>query len=71
VGPEVAIQFGRQGRVHIDLAEENRRQLIEAGVTPRRIHASNLCTMCGAAEFHSFRRDRDAAGRMYSFAGLI
>ncbi len=71
VGPEVAAQFGREGRVHIDLAEENRKQLTEAGVTPGRIYASNLCTMCGAGEFHSFRRDREAAGRMYSFAGLL
>ena len=32
--------------------------------------ASNLCTMCLADEFHSFRRDGDAAGRLYSFAGI-
>jgi polyphenol oxidase len=70
VGPEVAAQFGRTGRVHIDLAAENRRQLQEAGVTAARIYASNLCTMCGAGEFHSFRRDRERAGRMYSFVGL-
>ena len=70
VGPEVAEQFGRVGRVHIDLAEENRRQLLQAGVTAARIYASNLCTMCGAGEFHSFRRDRERAGRMYSFVGL-
>jgi polyphenol oxidase len=70
VGPEVAEQFGRAGRVHIDLAEDNRRQLLQAGVTPARIYASNLCTMCGAGEFHSFRRDRERAGRMYSFVGL-
>jgi YfiH family protein len=70
VGPEVAIQFGREGRVHIDLVEENRRQLLQEGVTPARIYASNLCTMCGAGEFHSFRRDRERAGRMYSFVGL-
>ena len=71
VGPEVAAQFGRDGRVHIDLAEENRRQLLQAGVTPARIYASNLCTMCRAGEFHSFRRDREQAGRMYSFVGLV
>jgi polyphenol oxidase len=71
VGPEVAAQFGRAGRVHLDLAAENRRQLQESGVTPTRIYASNLCTMCGAVEFHSFRRDREQAGRMYSFVGLV
>ena len=70
VGPEVAAQFGGQGRAHIDLAGANRRQLEEVGVTPRRIYASNLCTMCRPEEFHSFRRDREAAGRMYSFAGI-
>jgi polyphenol oxidase len=70
VGPEVAKRFGREGRVHIDLEAENRRQLLDAGVTGRRIYASNLCTMCGAGEFHSFRRDRERAGRMYSFTGV-
>ena len=70
VGPEVAARFGERGRAHIDLAEANRRQLIEAGVTARRIYASNLCTMCRPGEFHSFRRDREAAGRLYSFAGI-
>jgi len=71
VGPEVAAQFGRQGRAHLDLAEANRRRLMDAGVTPERIYASNLCTMCRADEFHSFRRDKEAAGRLFSFAGII
>ena len=71
VGPEVAAQFGRQGRAHVDLAEANRRRLMDAGVTPERIYASNLCTMCRADEFHSFRRDKEAAGRLFSFAGIL
>jgi YfiH family protein len=70
VGPEVAAHFGGQGRGHIDLTDANRRQLEEAGVTPQRVYASNLCTMCRAEEFDSFRRDKEAAGRMYSFAGI-
>ena len=70
VGPEVMAQFGGQGRGYLDLDAENRRQLIEAGVTPARIDASHLCTMCRKEEFHSFRRDREAAGRLYSFIGL-
>ena len=70
VGPEVAVRFGEQGRAHIDLSGINRRQLIAAGVTPHRIYASNLCTMCRPEEFHSFRRDKEAAGRLYSFIGL-
>jgi polyphenol oxidase len=70
VGPEVSVQFGGQGRAHVDLPDANRRQLEESGVTPHRIYASNLCTMCRAQEFDSFRRDQKAAGRMYSFAGI-
>jgi len=58
------------GRTHIDLAAANRDRLLGAGVTAERIYASNLCTMCGPADFHSFRRDKEAAGRMYSFAGI-
>jgi YfiH family protein len=70
VGPEVAAQFGERGRAHVDLSDANRRQMVEAGVTAARIHASNLCTMCRPEEFHSFRRDKEAAGRLYSFAGI-
>ena len=70
VGAEVAERFGGQGSGHIDLAAANRRQLEESGVTPRRIYASNLCTMCRGEEFDSFRRDREKSGRMYSFAGI-
>ena len=70
VGPEVAAQFGEQGRAHIDLTDANRLQLLECGVTRERVYASNLCTMCLADDFHSFRRDGEAAGRLYSFAGL-
>jgi hypothetical protein len=70
VGAEVAAHFGGQGRGHVDLPDANRRQLEEAGVTPKRIYASKLCTMCRGEEFDSFRRDQEAAGRMYSFAGI-
>jgi len=70
VGPEVAVQFGEAGRAHIDLAGLNRAQLLKSGVTPHRVYASNLCTMCLGHEFHSYRRDREAAGRMYSFAAI-
>jgi YfiH family protein len=70
VGPEVMAQFGGQGRGHLDLEAENRRQLENSGVASQRIYAAHLCTMCRAEEFHSFRRDRDAAGRLYSFIGI-
>jgi YfiH family protein len=70
VGPEVAAHFGESGRAHIDLPDANRRQLMEAGVDAGRVYVANLCTRCLEAEFHSFRRDKEAAGRLYSFAGI-
>ena len=70
VGPEVAEQFGERGRTNLDLPTINRGQLLMAGVTAGRIYASNLCTMCRPGEFHSYRRDRDGAGRLYSFVGI-
>ena len=70
VGPEVAERFGRRGRARLDLPGLNRLQLIQAGVSASRIYVSNLCTMCQPEKFHSFRRDKDAAGRLYSFIGI-
>jgi purine-nucleoside/S-methyl-5'-thioadenosine phosphorylase / adenosine deaminase len=70
VGAEVAQQFGGTGRIHIDLAELNRQQLVAAGLSPDRVYIANLCTMCLRDEFHSYRRDKEAAGRLYSFAGI-
>lgn len=65
VGEEVARQFGRETAGRIDLAEANRLQLIEAGV--EKIDVLGLCTFCDAARFHSFRREKNRAGRMISY----
>lgn len=70
IGPEVAAQFGHLGRTHLDLPAVNRRQLVEIGIPESRIYVCHFCTMCRADEFHSFRRDKEAAGRLYSFAGI-
>jgi polyphenol oxidase len=74
VGPEVAAQFkdlfpersDLDARANIDLAEAIQRQLLVAGVIESRIHTAKLCSFCRAGDFHSFRRDREAAGRMHS-----
>jgi YfiH family protein len=79
VGPEVSAQFAELfperrdlgKRVKIDLVEANRRQLLQVGVAAERIYAANLCTFCDAGQFHSFRRDGEAAGRMISFIGIV
>jgi YfiH family protein len=70
VGAEVAVHFGENGPCHIDLAAANRAQLIAAGLADERIYVANLCTKCNAGDFHSFRRDKEHAGRMLSFVGV-
>jgi YfiH family protein len=72
VGPEVASQFAaffpeRQdlsGHTRIDLGETTLRQLRRNGVATGQLATSDVCTVCRPDLFHSFRRDRDAAGRM-------
>ena len=74
VGEEVARELGQTGTAagprRIDLAAINRRQLLEAGLIAERIDSLNLCTFCEAERFHSYRRDKGAAGRMISYIRL-
>ncbi|MFN7993227.1 MAG: polyphenol oxidase family protein [Bryobacteraceae bacterium] len=70
VGPEVAAQFGAEGPCKIDLPGANHSQLLTAGVPVQQIYTAGLCTMCGVEDFDSFRRDKEKAGRMISFAGV-
>ena len=78
VGPEVAVKFAKffpelgdlDRRSRIDLSETNLRQLGRNGGTLRQIATSGLCSCCRADLFHSFRRDREAAGRMISTIGI-
>jgi polyphenol oxidase len=70
VGPDVAARFGAETRTHVDLPAANRRQLLETGIRRERVYTAELCTKCNPTEFHSFRRDGEAAGRQYSFAGI-
>ena len=71
VGLDVARQFGRQEAGKLDLAVENREQLVSAGVRPDRIEQVGGCTFCHPAQFFSWRRDQDRAGRMISFIRIV
>ena len=78
VGPDVAMRFARwfpertdlAAQCRLDLAEANRRQLLEAGVGAERIFSGAPCTCCRAGEFHSWRRDRVKTGRMVSAVAI-
>jgi YfiH family protein len=78
VGPEVARQFQpwfpelahAVGQTNLDLAEANRRQLLEARVPAGRIYVAGLCSSCRPEDFFSYRRDPHTPGRMLSAIGL-
>lgn len=78
VGPEVAVEFqllfpereDLHTRCHIDLAEGCVRQLLRAGLRPEHIFDSGHCSYASPDLYHSFRRERERAGRMHSFIGL-
>jgi len=70
VGADVAVQFGQTAeKHHIDLVQENLKQLVGAGVSPDRVGFVGHCTRCEPVLFHSFRRDREQSGRMVSAIG--
>ncbi len=56
--------------LHLDLVEANRRQLVDAGVRPENIWASELCTSCRTDLLFSHRREKGATGRMVGAVGI-
>ena len=62
--------FGLTGPGRVDLAAANRRLLIEAGVPAANIDTVGGCTFCDAGRYYSYRREKEAAGRMISYIGL-
>lgn len=57
-------------QIFVDLVEANRRQLLDAGVSPGKIHASPLCTVCRPDLLFSYRADKGVTGRMMGVAGI-
>ncbi len=57
-------------RVRLDLRAANRWQLLDAGVRPRNIASSTLCTGCRTDLFFSYRKEGARTGRMMSVIGI-
>ena len=55
---------GPRERRHVDLIEDNRRQLMKAGVGEERIYDSGRCTACENDRFYSYRKEGGGAGRL-------
>jgi polyphenol oxidase len=57
-------------KLHLDLREANRRQLIAAGVPKSHIVALEYCTACNTGQFFSHRAERGRTGRMMAVIGV-
>jgi polyphenol oxidase len=58
-------------KIFLDLVEANRQQLHEAGVSPKSIWTSPLCTNCNNDLLFSYRSEKGKTGRMMAVAGIL
>ena len=56
----------RAGRLYLDLAAVNKKQLFDLGVRAENIFDAHFCTSCANGEFFSFRKEGKETGRMLS-----
>jgi polyphenol oxidase len=56
--------------VHLDLRKANRSQLLAAGLRPKNIYVSGLCTACRTDLLFSYRREGPVSGRLWSVVGI-
>ncbi|MBV8865017.1 MAG: peptidoglycan editing factor PgeF [Acidobacteriaceae bacterium] len=61
-----SVQNPPRSKPSLDLAEANRRQMLDAGVPRTQVFDCALCTSCLADRFFSFRREPGNPGRMLS-----
>jgi polyphenol oxidase len=57
-------------KIFLDLVEANRRQLVDAGVSTKKIDASPLCTACRTELLFSHRAEKAVTGRMMALVGI-
>lgn len=57
-------------KIFVDLAEANRRQLVNAGVRAKNISDLRRCTACHLDLFFSHRAEKGVTGRMFAVVGM-
>ena len=57
-------------QIFLDLAQANRRQLLDAGLLARNISDLGSCTSCNPELFFSHRAQKGKTGRMMAVAGV-
>jgi len=77
VGPEVGVLFDKKchnksGKMSIDVADENRKQLLKMGVSEKNIIRFDNCTFCDASfDWPSFRKDGKIKRRIINYITMI
>ena len=78
IGKEMAILFDEKfinnsskNNSKLDLPGLNITQLLKAGVKRKNIFQIRDCTCCKNQIFYSYRKERENAGRMMAFIGMI
>ena len=57
-------------KYYIDIVALNKDLLISYGLLDNNIHTSDICTKCNSDVFHSYRAEKDTAGRNCAFIML-
>jgi len=57
-------------KLHLDLAEANRRQLLALGIPEKQTSISKQCTACHTRKFFSHRAEKGKTGRMMAVVGI-
>ena len=78
VGEEVAIQFSddvkrfdeAKQKYFIDLKKENKKQLLQFGLSEKNIEVSHYCTIADNDKFFSYRKEKGLTGRMLAVIGI-
>lgn len=76
VGEELRAFFkesliARDGKLFLDLIQENKNQIMSLGVKEEHIADCGLCTVCRSDEFFSHRKEGAKAGRMMAAIVLL
>jgi len=61
----------KEGRLFMDIALINQRQLLDCGVRIENIYDSKICTFSDNDHYFSFRKEGQASGRLISVAMLL
>ena len=63
-------RVGGENKLHLDLGEANRRQLLESGLKQENIHQLGGCTNCQPERYFSHRQSHGNTGRLMSVVGI-